>query len=51
LEVEGIQIDKKAISINEPIEKLGVYHISIKVHPEVEAKVKVWVVENKSAEA
>jgi large subunit ribosomal protein L9 len=49
LESEGIQVDKKAISIEEPIEKLGVYHVSIRVHPEVQAKVKVWVVENKGA--
>lgn len=41
---EGFQIDKKAISIDAPIEKLGVYYITVKVHPEVKASVKVWVV-------
>ena len=46
LEVEGIAVDKKNISIDTPVEKLGVYHVTVKVHREVEAKVKVWVVEN-----
>lgn len=44
LEIEGFHIDKKAVSIDTPIEKLGVYHIMVKVHPEVQASVKVWVV-------
>ena len=40
----GIKIDKKIIEISEPIKKLGVYKISVKLHPEVEAVCKVWVV-------
>ena len=41
---EGIAIDKKQVHIEEPIKKLGVYPITIKVHPEVTATTKVWVV-------
>lgn len=41
---EGFQIDKKAVSIDVPIDKLGVYYVTVKVHPEVKANVKVWVV-------
>lgn len=44
LEVEGFQIDKKAITIDTAVEKLGVYHITVKVHPEIKTAVKVWVV-------
>ncbi|RKY37189.1 MAG: 50S ribosomal protein L9 [Candidatus Omnitrophota bacterium] len=44
LEQEGISIDKKDIVIEELIKTLGVYHIPIKLHPEVKAQVKVWVV-------
>lgn len=44
LDIEGIQIDKKAISIDTPMEKLGVYHVSVNVHPQVKATLKVWVV-------
>lgn len=44
LKAEGVSIDKKDIVIDEPIKKLGVYNIGAKIHPEVKASVKVWVV-------
>jgi large subunit ribosomal protein L9 len=44
LKNEGIEIDKKKIVLEEPIKSLGVYKVSIKVHPEVNASVKIWVV-------
>ena len=45
LEKEGIGVDKKKIIIDEPIKTLGIYNISVKLHPEVEGKFKIWVVE------
>jgi len=44
LEKEGIQIDRRRIQLDEPIKALGVYTVPIKVHPEVTAELKVWVV-------
>lgn len=44
LEEAGVKIDKAAILLDEPISALGVFHVPVKLHPEVEAKVKVWVV-------
>lgn len=44
LEAEDIDIDKKIIQLDEPIKKLGVYQIPIKLHPEVIVNCKVWVV-------
>jgi len=41
---EGIDIDKKQIHLVEPIKKLGVYPVEVKLHPEVTATTKVWVV-------
>ncbi|MFH1791136.1 MAG: 50S ribosomal protein L9 [Candidatus Omnitrophota bacterium] len=41
---EGIEVDKKNIVIDEPINKLGVYQIKIKMHPEVTADLRIWVV-------
>lgn len=41
---EGINIDKKDISIDEPIKKLGVYQVTVKIHPQVKATLRVWVV-------
>ncbi len=44
LEQEGFQIDKKAVNIDSPMEALGIYSVSVSVHPQVKANVKVWVV-------
>lgn len=43
-EQEGVLIDKKKILLEEHIKKLGVYQIPVKLHPEITAEVKVWVV-------
>ena len=44
LEVEGIQIDKRKIEIPDPINKIGVYNVLVKLGPQISQKVKVWVV-------
>lgn len=44
LRKEGYEIDKKKIVIEEPIKSLGVYTIPIKLHTEVQATIKLWVV-------
>jgi large subunit ribosomal protein L9 len=44
LEPMGFQIDKKHIVLEEPIKKLGVYQVEVKLHPEVKANLKIWVV-------
>ena len=44
LKEKGFEIDKRKIEIEEPIKALGIYGISIKLHPSVTAKIKVWVV-------
>ena len=44
LKAEGLEIDKKKISLDEPIKALGVYNIEIKLHPEVKAQARIWVV-------
>jgi len=44
LKEKGYDIDKKKILLDEPIKSLGIYTIKVKIHPEVEGKVKVWVV-------
>jgi len=41
---EGIQIDKNCILLEEPIKSLGIYEVPIKLHPDVPAKIKVWIV-------
>lgn len=44
LKEEGIEIDKSLIALSEPIKALGIYEVPVNLHPEVIAKLKVWVV-------
>ena len=44
LEKEKIVIDKRRIQLEEPIKSLGIYTVPIRLHAEVTAEVKVWVV-------
>ena len=41
---ENIVIDKKSLLLSEPIKKLGVYTLEAKLHSQVKATLKVWVV-------
>lgn len=44
LQAEGIDIDKRKIELAEPIKVLGVYSVDIKLHAEVKAQARIWVV-------
>ncbi|MFH1624983.1 MAG: 50S ribosomal protein L9 [Pseudomonadota bacterium] len=44
LREKGVEIDRKKIILEELIKQLGVYTVPIKLHPEVVANLKVWVV-------
>ncbi|MFZ1947433.1 MAG: 50S ribosomal protein L9 [bacterium] len=44
LRAQGFDVDKRKVIIEEPLKALGVYTIPVKLHHDVEAKVKVWVV-------
>jgi large subunit ribosomal protein L9 len=48
LKAQGFDIDKRKVMIEEPLKALGVYTISVRLHTDVEAKVKVWVVKKPS---
>ena len=41
----GYELDKKKISVDEPIKSLGVHNVKIKLHPMVTADLKVKVTE------
>jgi large subunit ribosomal protein L9 len=45
LKENGIQVDRKKISLEEPIKNVGMFTVPIKLHPEVIAHLKVWVVQ------
>jgi large subunit ribosomal protein L9 len=44
LAAEGFAINKNIIDLAEPIKSLGIYQIPVKLHPDVIAMVKLWVV-------
>ena len=44
LKEKGIAIDRHAILMEEPIHQLGVYNFDVKLHQDVTATIKVWVV-------
>ena len=44
LKDQGHEIDKRKILLEEPIKSLGIYSVTIKLHQDVDAAVKVWVV-------
>ncbi|NOZ60653.1 MAG: 50S ribosomal protein L9 [Calditrichaeota bacterium] len=44
LKEKGYEVDRKKIKLEEPIKALGIYDVPIKLHPEVEIKIKLWVV-------
>jgi len=43
LSKEGIDIDRRKISIDEPIKRLGTYDVSIRLHPDVDVKLSIEV--------
>ena len=44
LDEKGYEVDRRAIHLEDPIRELGVYNIEVRLHPEVVAVVKLWVV-------
>ncbi len=45
---QGIQVDKKGVHLEEPIKKLGAYTVTVKLYPQVQADLKLWVVKKKN---
>lgn len=39
----SLEIDKRKLDLKEPIKALGSYEVSVKIHPEVTAKLQVYV--------
>jgi len=44
LDEKGYEVERRAIHLEDPIRELGVYNIEVRLHPEVAAAVKLWVV-------
>jgi large subunit ribosomal protein L9 len=46
----GFEIDKRRIDLEEPIKALGVYTVPVKIHGDIVANLKLWVVKKGEAE-
>ncbi len=44
LKALGFTIERRHIHLAEPIRELGVFTVPIRLHPDVEASLKVWIV-------
>lgn len=44
LKEKNYNIDKRNIDLEEPIKALGIYSVNVKLHSEINAVVKTWVV-------
>ena len=40
---EGQKIDKKSLVLEKPVDDLGIFEVGVKLHPEVIAKIRLWV--------
>ncbi|HPN88215.1 MAG TPA: 50S ribosomal protein L9 [Candidatus Omnitrophota bacterium] len=43
IEAEGFTVDKKDIVLEKNIDQLGIFEVGVKLHPEVTAKIRLWV--------
>ncbi|MFL2983158.1 MAG: 50S ribosomal protein L9 [Candidatus Neomarinimicrobiota bacterium] len=46
LESKGIEIERSAILLEEPIKSLGIYHIPVHISSDVKADVKIYVIKS-----
>jgi len=42
---QGVKLDRHQLQLDEPLKKLGKFDLPVKLHPEVLATLKVWIVE------
>jgi large subunit ribosomal protein L9 len=41
---QGVTIDRRQIELDEPIKSLGVHSVPVRLHPQVQPELKVWVI-------
>ena len=43
---KGIEVERQAILLDEPIKALGIYHVSVRVAPNVNSDIKIYVIKS-----
>jgi len=51
LKAEGIEIDRHKIVLEHPFRELGTFDVELKLHAEVTAKIKIWIISDGKTEA
>jgi large subunit ribosomal protein L9 len=51
LKNDGLEVDRKQVVIEEPINKLGLFHVKIVLAESVSPEIKIWVVRERTEEA
>ena len=46
LQRDGLEVEKHAVQLEQPIKTLGIFEIPVRVHPELTATLKLWVTRN-----
>ncbi len=41
---KGFEVDRRKIVLDEPIKRAGIHHVSLKIHPNVAARIEIEVV-------
>ncbi len=44
LKRDGIEVERHAVQLPEPIKTLGIYDVPVRLHPNVTATLKLWIV-------
>ena len=47
LREKDVPVDEKMVRLDSPLKEIGVYDVSVHLHADVEAAIKVWVVQQK----
>jgi large subunit ribosomal protein L9 len=47
LREKDVSVDDKMVRLDNPLKEIGVYDVTVHLHAEVEAVIKVWVVQQK----
>lgn len=48
LQAEKVPVQEKAVLLEEPIKELGIYEVDLRLHPDVTARTKIWVVSDET---
>jgi len=48
LKEAGLVVEKQSITLEAPIKECGIFNVEVKLAPEITARVKVWIVEEKN---